>query len=330
MTQSTEGTGESPDRGSATDVEAAAPPDPDTAEKAATVARTGETSSSPDLTEEEIEKARQETPLNADITFEVIRRRGEEELARPLAALFFSGLAAGLSMGFSLLAEGFLHTFLPDAAWAPLVSKLGYSVGFLMVILGSQQLFTENTLTAIIPLLARRTRRALVDVAQLWVVVLAANLIGAFIFAWGIANTSVLDPAVHDSLHVIGLVAADGSFWQLVLQGIMAGWLIALMVWMLPATQGGKTAIIVLMTYLIGLGGFPHIIAGSVEVLYAVAHDGLPWSRYLFHWVPATLLGNVIGGVALVSALNYAQVFAGGGKRREHIPIRKREPWQIR
>ncbi len=289
-----------------------------------------ESSSSPDLTEEEIEKARQETPLNADITFEVIRRRGEEELARPLAALFFSGLAAGLSMGFSLLAEGFLHTFLPDAGWAPLVSKLGYSVGFIMVILGSQQLFTENTLTAIIPLLARRTRSALVDVLQLWGVVLAANLIGAFIFAWGVSNASVLDPAVHESLHVIGLVAADGTIWQLILQGIMAGWLIALMVWMLPATQGGKTWIIVLMTYLIGLGGFPHIIAGSVEVLYAVAHNGLPWSRYLLHWAPATLLGNVIGGVALVSALNYAQVFAGGGRRRERVAVTRRVPWRKR
>lgn len=287
-----------------------------------------ETTTSPDLTEEEIEKARQETPLNADITFEVIRRRGEEELARPVAALFFSGLAAGLSMGFSLLAEGFLHTFLPEASWTPLISKLGYSVGFLMVILGSQQLFTENTLTAIIPLLARRSRRALLDVAQLWTVVLIANLLGAVIFAWGIARTTVLDPAAHDSLTAIGRVAADGTTLQLIFQGIMAGWLIALMVWMLPATQGGKTVIIVLMTYLIGLGGFPHIIAGSVEVLYAVVHDGVPWSRYLLHWGPATLLGNVIGGVALVSALNYAQVFAGGGRRRDRVPVRRRAPWQ--
>jgi len=319
------------DRPSPAETEVASAPDPAAVDSAPTpVAEEAETSTSPDLTEEEIEKARQETPLNADITYEVIRRRGEEELARPLAALFFSGLAAGLSMGFSLLAEGFLHTFLPEATWAPLVSKLGYSVGFLMVILGSQQLFTENTLTAIIPLLARRTRKAFLDVAKLWAVVLVANLLGAVIFAWGISMSSVLDPAVHESLHVIGLVAADGTTWQLILQGIMAGWLIALMVWMLPATQGGKTAIIVLMTYLIGLGGFPHIIAGSVEVLYAVAHDGLPWTEYLLHWAPATLLGNVIGGVALVSALNYAQVFAGGGRRREHIPLRRREPWQMR
>ena len=270
---------------------------------------------SPELSEEEIEKAEQETPLNADITYEVIRRRGEEELGRPSAALFFSALAAGLSMGFSLVAEGFLTAFLPTADWAPLVTKLGYSVGFLMVILGSQQLFTENTLTAVIPLLSRRTRSAFRNVARLWSVVLLANLLGAAAFAWGIANTSVLDPHVHESLRVIGLHAAEGEVSQLVLQGVFAGWLIALMVWMLPATRGSKTIIIVLMTYLIGLGGFPHIVAGSVEVMYSVAVGDLPLTDYLLRYAPATLLGNVLGGVALVSALNYAQVTAGGGKR---------------
>jgi formate/nitrite transporter FocA (FNT family) len=283
----------------------------------------------PELSEEEIEKAEQETPLNADITYEVIRRRGEEELSRPSAALFFSGLAAGLSMGFSLLAEGFLATYLPDAEWTPLVSKLGYSVGFLMITMGNQQLFTENTLTAIIPLLARRTRTALVNVARLWVVVLLANLLGAVIFAWGLVETSVLDVAFHEPMREIAIHAAAGAPVQLVLQGIFAGWLIALMVWMLPATRQ-KLPVIVLMTYLIGLGGFPHIIAGSIEVLYAVAQGDVGLGHYLLVWAPATLLGNIIGGVALVSALNYAQVFAGGGRRRGNDWLnRPGQPWQI-
>lgn len=287
----------------------------------------------PELTEEEEEKAAQETSLNADITYEVIRRRGEEELSRPSAALFFSGLAAGLSMGFSLIAEGLLHTFLPEAAWTPLITKLGYSVGFLMITLGSQQLFTENTLTAVIPLLSRRTRVAFLSVCRLWGVVLGANLLGALMFAWGVASTPVFSPEVQESLRLIGYHAAEGSGAQLVLQGIFAGWLIALMVWMLPATQGGgKALIIILMTYLIGLGTFPHIIAGSVEVMFSVMMGDLGWSDYLLRYAPATLLGNVIGGVALVSALNYAQVFAGGGRRRrqEEMLMRRRPPGYYR
>jgi formate/nitrite transporter FocA (FNT family) len=288
-----------------------------------------EAGETPDLSEQEIEKAEQETPLNADITYEVIRRRGEEELARPSAALFFSALAAGLSMGFSLLAEGFLHTYLPDAEWSPLVSKLGYSVGFLMITLGNQQLFTENTLTAIIPLLGRRTRSAFLNVCRLWGVVLLANLLGATVFAWGVAETGVLNPEFHESLRVIGLHAAEGGWLQLVLQGIFAGWLIALMVWMLPASTS-QISIVVILTYLIGLGGFPHIIAGSIEVLYSVAQGDLALSEYLVRWAPATLLGNVIGGVALVSALNYAQVFAGGGRSRgKKWARRPMPPWRI-
>ena len=289
-----------------------------------------ETPTSPALSDEEIERAEQETPLNADITYEVVRRRGEEELARPSAALFFSGLAAGLSMGFSLVAEGLLRRYLPEAAWVPLVSKVGYSVGFLMITLGSQQLFTENTLTAIIPLLSRRTREAFTNVGRLWAVVLFANLLGAALFAWGIVHTPVFDPGVRAVFATIGAEAARGSWPQLLLQGVFAGWLIALMVWMLPATQGGKTGIVVLMTYLIGLGGFPHIIAGSVEVLYMVALDELTWGHYLLRYATPTLIGNVVGGVALVSALNYAQVTAGGGRRRPRKDwFRRQRPWQI-
>jgi formate/nitrite transporter FocA (FNT family) len=63
-------------------------------------------------------------------------KEGQDELARPSSALFWLGLAAGLSMGFSLITEGLLRTYLPEASWQLLVSKLGYRVGFLIVILG--------------------------------------------------------------------------------------------------------------------------------------------------------------------------------------------------
>lgn len=107
---------------------------------------------------------------------ETIRLEGEEELKRSNSALAFSGLAAGLSMGFSLIAQGLLQAHLPDAGWTPLVVNWGYSFGFLIVVLGRQQLFTENTLTVILPLLVRRDRKTLLAVARLWAIVLVANL----------------------------------------------------------------------------------------------------------------------------------------------------------
>ena len=271
----------------------------------------------PDLQEHEQEKADEEQSLDADTTHEVIRREGEEELKRSTAALAWSGLAAGLAMGFSLVAEGIIKSHLPaGAAWAPLVSKLGYSVGFLIVILGSQQLFTENTLTAVVPLLARRTRDMFLNVARLWAVVLLANLAGAFLFAWVIGRTELFTPEVRHAFDEIGRKAVEHGFWLTVLKGVFAGWLIALLVWMLPASEAAHVLVIVAMTWLVGVGEFSHIIAGAAEVFYLVVTGALGFGDSLARFVAPTLLGNVIGGVTLVSALNHAQVTAGGGKNR--------------
>src|SRR5215213_6229429 len=128
------------------------------------------------------QQAREAQSLDAKTTYEVVRREGEQELARSTDGLFWSGLAAGLSMGFSFLAEGLLRAHLPDAPWRPLVAKLGYSVGFLIVIFGSQQLFTENTLTPMVPLLSKKSKATLRNVLRLWTAVFIANMIGALLF----------------------------------------------------------------------------------------------------------------------------------------------------
>src|SRR3954462_11359977 len=113
------------------------------------------------------------------VVHQAILAEGVEELARPTAALAWSALAGGMSIGFSLIAEAALQAHLPAAAWRPLVAKLGYSVGFVIVVLGRQQLFTENTLTPIIPLLEKKTPVALSNVLRLWITVLLGNLLGA-------------------------------------------------------------------------------------------------------------------------------------------------------
>src|SRR5579875_844348 len=190
---------------------------------------------------------------SAIVVHETVREEGERELRRSPFALAMSALAAGLSMGFSLIAQGLLYTYIPAPAWRPLLENLGYSLGFLIVVLGRQQLFTENTITVILPLLAHPDRRTFMRV-------------------------------------------------------IFAGWLIALMVWLLPATDGAKMNIIIIITYIVALGGFAHIIAGSVDVLYLVNLGTVSWLTYLFGFMLPTLIGNVIGGCSLVAVLNFAQV----------------------
>lgn len=252
--------------------------------------------------------------IGAKVVHEAIRNEGQEELARPSSALAWSGLAAGLSMGFSLLAEGLLSAHLPDAPWAPLISRFGYSLGFLIVVLGRQQLFTENTLTVILPLLTRRDLPCVWGVLRLWSIVLAANLVGVFFFAWALGGTDLFQPYVKQAFARLGMLEISYGFWLVLLKGIFAGWLIALMVWLLPFAEAARVHIIIIVTYLVGLAEFSHVIAGSSKVLYLVATGEASPLRFLYGYMVPSLVGNTIGGVSLVAVVNHAQVVAGGEK----------------
>jgi formate-nitrite transporter family protein len=264
-----------------------------------------------DETEQREQQAKEAESLDAKTTYEVIRREGINELDRTTAALFWSGLAAGLSMGFSFLGEGLLHALLPEAKWTPLVSTLGYTTGFLIVVLGSQQLFTENTLTPIIPLLSRRTMHCLRNVLRLWGAVLVANLIGAFLFALALGRLEVVNPETQHALSTLAAKAMSHDFATTLLHGVYAGWLIALMVWMLPGAESSKFAVIIVMTYFVGLGGFAHVIAGASEVFYAAVRGEASWGKAIGGFIVPALAGNVLGGLTMVAALNHAQATSG-------------------
>ena len=249
------------------------------------------------------------------IIYKAVLTEGVDELDRPSSALFWSGLAAGLSMGASLIAEALLAHYLPKASWTPLISKLGYSIGFLVVILGRQQLFTENTLTPILPLLQDKTIARLAGVLRLWMIVLISNLTGCLAVAWACSSTTVFEQPVQAEFSSIGQAALQGGFWIHLSKGIFAGWLIALMVWLLPFAESARIWVIIILSYLIGLGHFSHVVAGAVQTFYMAVTGQTGWGAVLATYVAPTFLGNVIGGVALVAAINHAQVVSG--KSRE-------------
>jgi formate/nitrite transporter FocA (FNT family) len=248
------------------------------------------------------------TNPQALILHEAIRQEGDDELERPVTSLLWSGLAAGLSMGFSLAGEGLLKVHLPQAEWTPLISSLGYTFGFLIVILGRQQLFTENTLTVILPLLSRPSAAILGRVARLWAVVFAANIVGTIIFAALAALTEIFTAEARDAFAEIGRQAVGHGAWTTLLRGIFAGWVIALLVWITPAVGSARFLVIVALSYLISLAKFSHVIAGSVDAAYTVLRGDIGWSDYALGFLLPTLAGNVIGGVGLVALINHAQV----------------------
>jgi formate-nitrite transporter family protein len=260
-----------------------------------------------ELSEPERKEAEERSSVTAHVVHEAVRREGEEELKRSTSALAWSGLAAGLSMGFSLIGEGVLRTKVP-AGWTPLLTKLGYSFGFLLVILGRQQLFTENTLTPILPLFHRKDRATLLNVARLWCVVFVANMVGALMLAWALAKPALFEADVRQAFVDIGQESIALGFGTVLLRGIFAGWLIAMLVWMLPFAEAARFFVVVTMTWLIGLGGFTHVVAGAVEVLFLAWAGLAPWHAAVGGYIVPALIGNILGGVALVAVVNHAQV----------------------
>jgi len=266
----------------------------------------------PDKKEEkEQQEAEARSSPTGTVVYKAILKEGYDELSRSTSALFWSGLAAGLSMGASLMAEGLLASHLPDAPWKPLVSKLGYSVGFLVVILGRQQLFTENTLTPILPLMREKTMRRFANVMRLWSAVLLSNLLGCLAAAWVSHLEIAFNAGVQKEFVEIGQQALQGTFAGHVVRAVLAGWLIALMVWVLPFAESARFWVIIVLSYVVGIGHFGHVVAGSVQTFYMAVSGVVSWGAVAVNYLIPTLIGNILGGVALVAAINHAQVTSG-------------------
>jgi formate/nitrite transporter FocA (FNT family) len=260
------------------------------------------------LSRKEKQQVREGVRHRPAVVYEIIRVQGEIELRRPVSALWWSGVAAGISIGFSFLTEAALASLLPASGWTPIVAKLGYAVGFLIVILGHQQLFTENVLTAVLPVMARKQMHWLLKMLRLWGIVLAANIFGCLIFALAVAWLPIVPTKFAPALADIVTNVMGNTPWEMFAKGIGAGWLIAALVWILSTTEHVEFIVIGLLTYLIALFGFTHIVAGSVEALYGVLTGIIGLDTAVFRFFLPTLAGNVFGGTVLFSVLSYAQV----------------------
>lgn len=257
------------------------------------------------LDESEQDQAAKHSAIRALVIHEVLRSEGEEELARRPSALAWSAVAAGMSMGFSFLSLALIQSGLPDAPWTRLVDSFGYTIGFLVVILGRQALFTESTLTAMLPILVRRDLATLKLTLRFWVIVLSGNLLGTLLFAGLISIPNVFSPEIVTSLRRTAHDAIGVAFAPTFIKALLAGWMIALMVWLLPSARTAKILVILLLTYIVGVGRFSHIIAGSVESAFAVFNGQASWAQYLLGFLLPTFLGNSLGGVGMVALLNH-------------------------
>jgi len=242
------------------------------------------------------------------VIYKVVSKFGAEEMDRPAVSLWWSGVAAGLSISFSLLAQTILMLRLPESSWSPLLGALGYAVGFVIVILSRQQLFTENTVTAVLPLLAKFTPRNLWRLSRLWAIVLLANMAGALVAALFFSFTPALDGEMQQAMLKISGQILNHGWLAMAVKGVAAGFLMAAMVWLLPGAEAAQFYVIVMMTWLIAAGGFMHIVAGSVEAFMLVLHGDMGWFAMLLDFTAPVLIGNIVGGTVLFAVLAHAQV----------------------
>ena len=249
-----------------------------------------------------------ESPAEAAGVHKAIREGGEKELSRTASALFWSAVAAGFSISFSMVTMGLLRAHLPDTEVAFLVECFGYTVGFLVIGLAKQQLFTENTLTAVLPIMTSPNFTNLARMLRLWGVVYAGNLVGVAVFAYAFQTLPILNSTAHEAFVSLGEDVLINTKGEMFAKGIVAGWIIATMVWLMPAADQAKIWVIIIMTYLVALGEFTHIIVGSTEVLFLVFDGKATWSEYLFHFMFPVLAGNVIGGTFIFALISHAQI----------------------
>jgi len=262
-----------------------------------------------DLDPEEEKQANAHESVSTSVIFEAIRREGERELSRPFSALWWSGVAAGLAISTSVLSKGFLASILPDADWAAGISNLGYTVGFLIVILGRMQLFTENTITPILPLFSVPTWCKLLQTARLWGIVFAANMVGCAAAALVLVFGHILPDIRLDGILAVSRHYAQATPLEHFTWGVPAGFLIAALVWILPRTESaGEVMMIVIVTYVIGLGGMSHVVAGAFRLFILVARGELGIGAAVFGGILPAFAGNVLGGTGIFAVLTYAQV----------------------
>ncbi|GAA5109794.1 formate/nitrite transporter family protein [Alloalcanivorax gelatiniphagus] len=260
--------------------------------------------------DEEKEEDKQESylPSKAAAVHERLRVSGEKELERDAMALLWSAIAAGISMSASFMARGLFDAHLPDSDAGFLVGSIGYTFGFLIVILARQQLFTENTVTAVLPFMSHPSAANLWCLMRLWGVVLAGNIAGAGLAAFTFLHLPMFSPEVHESFLSLGHKVMENSPFEMFSKGIVAGWLIATMVWVMPSADQAKAWVILIMTYAVAIGEFPHIIVGASEILYLVFAGETSWADFLLRFGLPTLAGNIAGGTFIFALISHAQI----------------------
>ena len=235
---------------------------------------------------------------------------GIEQQNRGFFSLLLSSLAAGLILGFTAMSVAVAESqmlLLDPIYFARLATALVYPLGFVLCIMSGTQLFTEHTATAVYPVLDRRgsTKKLL----RLWFLVILGNLVGALCSSAFLILAEDIISAKPGYIE-IGKHLVTYATQPLFFSALLAGWLMALGAWLVKATSSAlsQMASIYIVTFIIGIGGLHHSIAGSVEMFTAYLIGDSFSLVQVFRFVVVTIFGNMVGGSIFVALLNYGHI----------------------
>ncbi len=263
---------------------------------------------------------------NARELHQAVREEGQAELDRPTSALFWSGVAGGLAITASLIAEGALASHLPPSPMRSIYIAMGYPIGFLIVVLGRMQLFTESTVTAMLPLVSAPSWPSLLRTLRLWGIVLGANFTGTAITAAIFAFAPIGDPALRAGMLEVSMKVTEHAPFYTFLNAIPAGFMIAIIAWSLPNARDQAFLVISAITYVVAIGGFSHSVVGSNETFLLLFSGKIGFSQGIFGFLLPAVLGNLFGGAGLFALLAHAQVSEEMAAERVKKPRRRPGP----
>ena len=266
---------------------------------------------------------------SAEDIYNQVAANARQELKRTNTALAISGFGGGAFMGLSAMGTAIAVALLGTGSTAMILSRMLYPIGFIVVIIGRSQLFTENTLYPVALVLAEK--RYLWQTLRLWSIVLPANVAGALGFSLLAAWSPALQPIFVQALTRLGLDClahpASTVFWS----GVFGGWIIAMAAWLVSGSHSitGSVMVIWMLTFIVGAGNFAHCIASSCEIMVAVLTHQATWGAYLRWFIPA-VSGNICGGVGLVTILEYGQAMYGKDQSEIDASAAKQERQQAK
>jgi formate/nitrite transporter FocA (FNT family) len=247
---------------------------------------------------------------------EAVVNDGREELDRASLGLAFSGFAAGLNISFGMVALAVVGSL---AGGLGLAAYFAYPLGFLIVVLGRAQLFTENTVTPVTVVLAGE--RGVWNMLRFWGVVFVANMVGTALFAAVLVYGRLLEGGQMEVLLEYSQKKLDYGWWATFFRAIFGGWVVALIAWLVAASQDtiAQVFFVYALSFLIPAAGLVHCVAGAAEGMTSVFAGRSPFFDFLYAFLLPTTLGNIVGGVVLVTLLNFGQVIGS----KDHNKIDK-------